>query len=202
MPRLFAGLIALTAWAGLAIQFGATFSNNGSIGETTWILLRFFTIITNLIVAITMTVVAMDRRVSPFVHAGVTLAIGLVGVVYATLLRGLVQLDGAALIADTIVHYIVPAMTLLYWLLIAPKYGLRWHHALLWSLYPLIYFGYAILRGSIDGRYPYPFMDVSVLGTARTALNALGLAIAFLMGGTAMVAFSRIAGRNRAQPLG
>ena len=202
MLRFFAGLVALTAWVGLAVQFGATFSNNGSIGGTIWILLRFFTIITNLIVAITMTAVAMDRRVSPFMHAGVTLAIGLVGVVYATLLRGLVQLDGAALIADTILHYIVPAITFLYWLLVAPKYGLRWHHALLWSRYPLIYFGYAILRGSIDGRYPYPFMDVGVLGAARTALNALGLAIAFLIAGAAMIAFSRVAGRNRAQPLG
>nr|WP_262984959.1 Pr6Pr family membrane protein [Sphingomonas daechungensis] len=149
-----------------------------------------------------MTAVALDRRVSSFIHAGVTLAIGLVGVVYVTLLRGLLQLEGAALIADTILHYAVPIMTVLYWIAIAPKYGLRWQHSLLWSLYPLAYFAYAIVRGSIDGRYPYPFMNLAELGPARTALNAVGLAIAFVIAGVLMVAFSRLAGRNRGRPLG
>lgn len=202
MPRLLAGLIAVMAWAGLAIQFGVTFGHVGSGSETVWILLRFFTIITNLIVAMTMTAVALDRRVSPFIHGGVTLAIVLVGAVYAILLHGLFHLEGAAQVADTILHFIVPAITALYWLAIAPKYGLRWHHALLWAVYPMLYFAYAILRGSIDGRYPYPFMDVTVLGAARTTLNALGLAIAFLIAGLGMVAFSRLLGRNRAQALG
>ncbi|GAA4751443.1 Pr6Pr family membrane protein [Sphingomonas daechungensis] len=202
MPRLLAVIIALTAWVGLGIQFYATFGTSGSVLETLWIILRFFTITTNLIVAVTMTAVALDRRVSSFIHAGVTLAIGLVGVVYVTLLRGLLQLEGAALIADTILHYAVPIMTVLYWIAIAPKYGLRWQHSLLWSLYPLAYFAYAIVRGSIDGRYPYPFMNLAELGPARTALNAVGLAIAFVIAGVLMVAFSRLAGRNRGRPLG
>ena len=202
MPRLFAALIALIAWFALGIQFYATFSANGSLAETIWILLRFFTIITNLFVAIIMTAVAMDRRVSPFLIGGVAVAIGLVGIVYLTLLRGLVHLEGPALLADTLLHYVVPIATVLYWLTIAPKFGLRWHHPLLWSLYPLAYFGYAIVRGSIDGRYPYPFMDVAKLGAAQTVLNALVLAAAFVIAGLSMVAFSRLLGRNRSGPLG
>jgi hypothetical protein len=90
----------------------------------------------------------------------------------------------------------------LYWLIIAPKFGLRWHHPLLWSLYPLAYFGYAIVRGSIDGRYPYPFMDVTKLGAGQTALNAFGLAAAFVIAGLLMVAYSRFAGRNQTRLLG
>ena len=202
MPRVFAALIALIAWAGLGIQFYATFSGNGLVVETIWILLRFFTIITNLLVAIAMTAIAADRRVSPFLQAGLALAIGLVGVVYMTLLRGLVHLEGAALLADTLLHYIVPIASVLYWLAIAPKFGLRWTHPLLWSLYPLAYFAYAILRGSVDARYPYPFMDVTVLGVGRTALNAVGLATAFVIAGLGMVAISRLAGRNQVRPLG
>ena len=202
MPRLFAALIAAIAWAALGIQFYTTFSANGSVPETVWILLRFFTIITNLIVATIMTAVAMDRRVSPFLQAGVALAIGLVGVVYMTLLRGLVQLEGPALFADTLLHYVVPIATLLYWLIIAPKLGLRWHHPFLWSLYPLAYFGYAIARGSIDGRYPYPFMDVTKLGAGQTTLNALALAAAFVVAGLLMVAYSRLVGGNQTRPLG
>lgn len=202
MARVFAGLIALIAWAGLGIQFGATLSANGSIAETIWILLRFFTILTNLLVAIVMTAIAADKRISPFLQAGLTLAIGLVGVVYVTLLRGLLHLEGPALLADTLLHYAVPAATVLYWLAVAPKFGLRWHHPLLWSLYPLLYFGYAIVRGSIDGRYPYPFMDVAALGLGRTTMNAIGLALAFVIAGLGMVAISRLFRRNGAQPLG
>lgn len=202
MPRIFAGLIALIAWAGLGTQFYATFSGSGSVPETIWILLRFFTIITNLLVAIAMTAIAADRRVSPFLQAGLALAIGLVGVVYMTLLHGLVQLEGAALFADTLLHYVVPIGSVLYWLVISPKFGLRWTHPLLWSLYPLAYFAYAIVRGSIDGRYPYPFMDVTKLGGAQTALNALGLAAAFVIAGLGMVTISRLVGRNQVRPLG
>lgn len=202
MPRLFAALIAVIAWAALGIQFHATFSANGSVPETIWILLRFFTIITNLLVAIIMTAVTIDRRVSPFLQAGAALAIGLVGVVYMTLLRGLVHLEGPALLADTLLHYVVPIAMVLYWLVIAPKLGLRWHHPLLWSAYPLAYFGYAIVRGSIDGRYPYPFMDVTKLGPGQTAFNALGLAAAFVISGLLMVAYSRFMGRDQTRPLG
>jgi hypothetical protein len=202
MPRLFAALIALVAWAALGIQFYATFSSNGSLPETIWILLRFFTVITNLLVAIIMTAVAMDRRVSPFLIGGSAVAIGLVGIVYITLLRGLVELEGPDLLADTLLHYVLPIAMVLYWLAIAPKFGLRWHHPFLWSLYPLAYFGYAVARGSIDGRYPYPFMDVAELGAAQTMLNALGLAAAFVIAGLLMVAFSRRIGRNWTRPLG
>ena len=202
MARLFAALIAVIAWAALGIQFYATFSANGSVPETFWILLRFFTIITNLLVAMFMTAVAMDRRMSPFLIGGLALAISLVGIVYMTLLRGLVHLEGPALLADTLLHYVVPIAMAIYWLVVAPKFGLRWHHPILWSLYPLAYFGYAILRGSIDGRYPYPFMDVTQLGAGQTALNALGLAASSVIAGLLMVAYSRFVGRNQTRPLG
>jgi len=144
----------------------------------------------------------MDRRVSPFLQAGTALAIGLVGIVYMTLLRGLVELEGPALLADTLLHYVVPIAMTLYWLAIAPKLGLRWLHPFLWSLYPLAYFGYAIVRGSVDGRYPYPFMDVTKLGPGQTTLNALGLAAAFVVAGILMVAYSRFVGRRQTRRLG
>ena len=50
MHRLAAAVIALVAWAGLVVQFAATFGQTGSIADTIWILLRFFTVITNLLV--------------------------------------------------------------------------------------------------------------------------------------------------------
>ena len=88
MHRFLALLIAFAAGAGLVVQFAATYEHTGSLAATPWVLLRFFTIVTNLIVAATMTAVASGRRVSAFTLAGVTMAILFVGVIYALLLAG------------------------------------------------------------------------------------------------------------------
>lgn len=191
MHRIAAALVALLAWAGLAVQLKWSLDQTGDLLFSLWILGRFFTILTNLLVAITMSFIAAGRRVSAFVQSGAVLAIILVGVVYALLLRGTVQLSGAAILADFLLHVVVPIAAAAYWLAFSPKIGLSWRDPLLWSLYPLAYFGYALLRGSIDGRYPYPFMNLDQLGLARTLLNALGIAIGFILAGWLMVAIGR-----------
>ena len=191
MHRIAAAIVALLAWAGLAVQLKWSLDQTGDLLSSLWSLGRFFTILTNLLVAITMSFIAAGRRVSPFVQSGVVLAIILVGVVYALLLKGTVQLTGSAILADFLLHVIVPVAAAAYWLAFSPKIGLSWRDPLLWSLYPLAYFAYALMRGSIDGRYPYPFMNLDQLGLARTLLNALGIAIGFVLAGWLMVAIGR-----------
>ena len=187
MHRAAAALVAIICWAGLAIQFSATFAHQHDIAATLWILARFFTIITNLLVAIAMTSVAVDRPVSPPILGGLTLAILLVGVVYATLLAGLQHLTGPALLADVLLHKVSPVAMALWWLLFAPRARLKRNAPLWWAAYPLAYFAYAIARGHYDGRYPYPFMDVGKIGWLQTALNAGGIALAFIIAGFLLV---------------
>jgi hypothetical protein len=187
MDKALAALVAIICWAGLAIQFSATYANHHDIIATLWILARFFTVITNLLVAVTMTAVAIGRRVSPFVLGGLKLAILLVGAVYMTLLRGLMELSGGALLADMLLHKVSPVAMALWWLLFAPKKALKWNAALQWAAYPLGYFAYALARGHFDGRYPYPFIDVGRLGWAQTLINAGGIAMAFILAGFALV---------------
>jgi hypothetical protein len=204
MHRPAAAAVALAAWAGLAVQFAATFGHNGSVLLTFWILLRFFTIITNLLVALTMTRVAAGRRVSAFALAGLTVAILFVAAIYAALLHGLYPLSGLALVADILLHYAVPATMAVYWLAFAPKIGLEWQDPLLWCAYPIAYLAYVVVRGSVDGRYPYPFVDVPALGYGRTALNSLMLFAAYTLAGLALVAIGRFLARRRGArgPLG
>ena len=187
MHRAAAALVAIICWAGLAIQFASTFSNQHDVATTLWVLARFFTIITNLLVAIAMTCVAIDRPVSPSILGGVTLSILLVGVVYMTLLRGLHELGGSALLADTLLHKVSPVAMGLWWLLFAPRARLERSAPLWWAAYPLAYFAYALVRGHFDSKYPYPFMDVAKIGWLQTALNAGGIAIGFMLAGFALV---------------
>lgn len=198
MARLAAVLIALVAWAGLAIQFQATLANGYSVGETLWILLRFFTIITNIGVAATMTLLALGKRLSPSWLGGMMLAILLVGVVYMTLLRGLLELSGGALLADMLLHKATPVLMTLWWLAFAAKGRLKWRDPVLWAIYPVAYLPYALTRGAAEGIYAYPFINVADLGWGGVLTTCTVIALAFVIAGLGLVALDRKLGVARA----
>jgi hypothetical protein len=187
MPRLAAALVAIVCWAGLAVQFSSTYGNQHDVLASLWVLARFFTIITNLLLAVAMTMAATGGRVPAIVLGGLTLAILFVGVIYATLLQNLYHLTGGARVADILLHKVSPALMALWWLLFAPRKRLKWSAPLWWSLYPLGYLAYALGRGRLDGRYPYPFIDLGRLGWLQTALNSGGIALAFIIAGLTLV---------------
>jgi len=187
MRNAAAAIVALICWAGLAIQFSATYANQHDVVTTLWILVRFFTVLTNLALAFIMTWVAIGRRISPFLLGGITLAILLVGVVYMTLLRGLLELSGSALLADTLLHKVSPVAMALWWLFFAPRAKLKKSDPIWWAAYPLAYFVYALVRGHYEGKYPYPFVDLGKLGPVQTAINAGGIAMAFILAGFVLV---------------
>ena len=191
IPRAGAALIALVCWAGIALQFSASYGHSHDVLTTLWTLARFFTIISNLALAIVMTVVALNGRVSPFLLGGLTLAIILVGLVYVTLLRGLHPLSGPALLANHLLHYASPLLTAGYWLALTPHGRLRWSAPLWWTLFPGIYFIYALARGAIDGRYPYPFLDAGSIGLARAIVNGAVIGAFFIPSGLALVWLDR-----------
>ena len=83
--RSAAAAVAAICWAALVIQFNATLSQTGSAYAALWIILRFFTVTTNLLVAAAMTKAAFNDRVPPVLLGGATVAILLVGVVYMTI---------------------------------------------------------------------------------------------------------------------
>ena len=135
MPlRLAAGAVALVAWVGLAVQLHATLEWTGSVSTAVWALLRYFTIIANLAVAVVLTAVATGAPgCSPGLLGGVTLVVALVGAVYAVLLRGLIELSGADSLADTVLHVATPVLAPLFWLFFAPKGGLSYRDPWVWA---------------------------------------------------------------------
>ena len=199
-PKLAAALVALVCWVGLALNFSATYASQGDVVATLWRLGHFFTIITNLALALVMTWLAFGGRVSPFIESGMTLAILLVGIVYVLLLHGLHPLSGRALIANHLLHYVSPVAMAVYWLLFTPHGRLKWQDAFWWGLYPLAYFIYVLARGAHGDGYPYPFINVTKLGAMQTGVNALGIAAGFTLCGFALVFIDRqLLGRGRSK---
>jgi len=183
--RAFAGLIAFVAWAGLVIQFGASTATYGSPLSAAWHLSLFFTILTNAALAATFTGLAFGRPAfgGPSLLGGIMLSTLLVGVVYSLLLAGTQVLTGGDKYANVFLHYAVPILAPLFWLICAPKGALRARDPLIWAAYPLAYLAYALVRGGIDGHYPYYFLNVGKVGSATVAGNAAAIAAGFLIAG-------------------
>jgi len=187
MARAAAALIAILCWIGLAFNFVSTHNAGHDAVATLWILVRYFTILTNLFLALVMTWIAIGGRPSAVTLGGLTLSILLVGIVYLVLLKGLHPLTGLAAISDFLLHDVTPLLTALWWLLFAPRARLKWNATLWWCIYPVAYLIYALVRGSADGKYPYPFLDVGKLGWMQAAMNIGGIALGFIIAGLGLV---------------
>lgn len=187
MARIGAGIVALTALTGLCVQFDATLAQTGSVGETLWTLLRFFTIWANILVVITFGPIALGRHVSPRRVGGTVLAILLVGIIYGLLLRGLLSLSGGALLADTLLHKVTPLLAPLWWIAFARKGRLGRRDPWIWAIFPAAYLPYALIRGMAEGHYAYPFINVAKLGIGQVAINAALIAIGFVLAGYVLV---------------
>ena len=159
--------------------------------EALWVNGRFFTILTNLLMAVSFTLVALGRVPAPRWLTGLMLWIGLVGLVYHAVLAALWDPEGLVLVADILVHTVTPLGTLIYWLFFVRKGGLRWGDLRLWIAWPLLYCVYALGRGAVDGIYPYPFLDVGALGLLGVLTNAAALGGAFALAGAVVLALTR-----------
>ncbi len=180
--RTLALVIALTAWIGLAVQFHVSSDRVGPPLATLWSMARYFTILTNLALAVTFTGVAAGRPGfgAPSLLGGVTLAILLVGVIFSLLLSDAFHPDGIEHLSNFLMHYVAPVLTPLFWLAFAQKGRLRLRDPLIWAAFPLTYLGYALLRGRVDGHYPYAFMDVALIGETHVAVNVAIISVGFM----------------------
>ena len=190
--RTFAAVIAAAAWAGLGLEFAIALGRWGSAAWALWSLLRFFTITTNLLIALVFTGIAAGRGhfARSWITAGLGLSILLVGIVFKLLLEGVVAVDSA--LGNALLHRVTPILVPLFWLAFTPKGQLRPTTPLVWVAYPVGYFAYALVRGAFGGIYPYPFMDVAAIGWGRTAINALVIGLGFTVTGFFWVWLDRI----------
>lgn len=88
------------------------------------------------------------------------------------------------------VHYIVPLLSLINWLIFADRTQLRYVWALVWTVIPWSYVVFALVKGAdgkpienTDSAYPYDFMDVSRHGWKRVILNCIAVAVVFVLTG-------------------
>lgn len=140
----FATVIALCAVLGLVLQFTVNRAENPTALATVWSLLRYFTILTNLMIAIVFSRMAITGRAATQpVTAALALWIAIVGVVYWGLLDATIEpREGVDWLSNHMVHTVTPLATALWWIAFAEKERLTFRHAVMWLAWPL---GYADL---------------------------------------------------------
>jgi hypothetical protein len=188
----FRFLSAVIGWMALGIQLFLLFqlaTRNGSHPITAVTkFFDYFTIFSNILVAIVFTVVSLrsgnpfsDFFTHPKVKGAVAVYISITGLIYFLLLRNLWHPTGLQWLADILLHYLMPIAYLIEWCCFTPKGVLSWKDALRWLVFPLGFGVWALIWGAIFGFYPYPFIDVKTLTNPRVFTNIAGLTVLFFV---------------------
>lgn len=157
-----------------------------------WRMLGYFTVLGNLATVLIMLRAVIRRKIRGGRAAMITVVMVVIGLGYHVLLAGIWAHQGLAWWADQGLHTAVPVLVVVWWVAFAPKGGLKWYDAVRWLIWPVLYVDYALVRGLASGFYPYPFMDISVLGIAQVMINVGVLLAAFLALGLLLVAVTRV----------
>lgn len=188
--RVWHGVVAALVLVAVVVQIVIAVRVGGSPHDTTAGLLRgsstpgriirvlsFFTIQSNLLSGLVSTQLALrpDRDGGGWraVRLASLFGITVTGIVYSTVLAKIHEPnDVAETFVNTIVHYVVPVMMILGWVLFGPRPRVERVTVVRSLLFPVLWLAYTLVRGAIWRWYPYPFLDVPSHGYGRVALNA------------------------------
>jgi hypothetical protein len=105
------------------------------------------------------------------------------------------------LITDLCLHYIVPIIYVVDWILFFPKDKTTWKLPLISLFWPIIYcifvyirafFGSEFYTGYGMSKYPYIFLDIDKIGILSVCLWILGLAVAHISLGYLFIAINKL----------
>jgi len=207
----FTVIAGIVAWSGVLLQLylslQLSLANGKTVVEGLVIFFGYFTILTNILVALVLTLPGIAPAspagrflARPGVGTATAAAIALVGIAYHLLLRTIWDPQGWQLVADVVLHYVTPVLYLFHWWGAVPKRELRLRHIGVWTGYPVAYLVYLLIRGEVTGLYPYPFLDLPALGWGRTMANALAVQAGFLIICLVLFAAGRLQGRSGTVP--
>lgn len=188
--KLFFGLLALSS----VLTEIVVLSDRGKLVPVNFF--SFFTIESNIFAASALllgaVMVGRTKQPSwlPMIRGAATLYMVMTGVIFSVLLSGLnVQLT--AIPWDNIVlHYIMPVVLVIDWIVDPPKKKMSFRQGLVWIIFPLVYVFYTLVRGALVGWYPYPFLNPATGGYDRIFFVSVFIMAAVLLLIQIMVQYS------------
>jgi hypothetical protein len=197
---LYRAGFALLVLAAVVYQ-AATMAGADTFDPTRFFL--FFTILSNVFGATLFLVLASRPRSShtpwlDFLRGASVVYLTITFIVVIWLLSG-ADLQVAIPWVDFVVHKIFPVVVVVDWLIDPPRSRIPFSRALLWLTYPLVWVVVTLVRGAVDGWYPYPFLNPANGGFGTVAFYVAAILVAFVavsaLVATAGNAMGRRAGR-------
>ena len=186
-------VVAVVAWAALLLQLALVVSGSAvlveddppGLGARIYRFFAYFTIESNLLVAVASTVLArepaLDRRGWRVARIAGLVGITVTGLVHFFLLRPLLDLDGLDRVADKLLHLVVPALALAAWAWVGPRPRVVAREAAYALCWPLVWLAWTLVVGRVDGWVPYPFLDADDKGWGSVAVVSVGITVLFLV---------------------
>lgn len=146
----------------------------------------FFTILSNLLAATIFfeggrRQLAGDAPVSDLWRGAAVVYMAITYIVFAVLLRDLQEeLQTHVGWVDSVLHRVMPIAVMADWLIEPPHAPIPFRRALAWLGFPLVWTAFTMIRGAIDGRYPYPFLDPANGGYGTVALYVVAILLLFV----------------------
>lgn len=192
-------LMALAVVAAIITQLATQISNHLSVAN----FFSFFTIQSNIIGAVAITVAALAGSAArgsvwlSQLRGAATLYMGVTGMIFSLLLSGADVQTPIPWVNSTL-HYIFPLFIVIDWLVDRSVRPLTFRQGLVFLSYPVAYGIYTLVRGPIVDWYPYPFLDPRTNGYVFVAVMmafvaVVALALAWLLCWTSRRDFRRTA---------
>jgi hypothetical protein len=141
----------------------------------------YLTIWSNVLGAVTAAALAIDPgrdgRIWRALRLDAVVLLAGGGVVHWFVLRPLLHLNGADLLADRLLHIVVPLLVVTGWLVSGPRGRAGWGDLGGFLVLPAVWLAYTLIRGAAAGWYPYPFVDAATHGYWRVTLNCVAIAV-------------------------
>jgi hypothetical protein len=185
--RIFFGILALIAiFTQLTIQI--------QHGNSVVNFFSFFTNLSNVFAAgvLLYSAIHVIRGGKPSIghdvlRAAAFIYLLIVGVVFTVLLRD-VDLGHLLPWVNNVLHYVMPLYVAIDFLYQPPNSKFSKKLITYWLLFPILYLVYSLIRGSIVGFYPYPFINPSQQGGYGTvALYCVAILILFVLSSLATI---------------
>ena len=201
MKNKYRIICAALAWTTIIAQYVVLITEGtfGGLGATTLAYFGFFTVLTNILVALAFSVPLLKptSRLRQFferqsVRAAIALYIFVVAVIYYGVLAKDHHPEGISAVLNVGLHFLLPVLYLIDWFLFADKDAMPFKTLPLWTAYPIAYGLFNLTRGALTGFYPYPFIDISKLGVSGVSLNMLGFTLFYAVGGAVFIGLGRV----------
>ena len=208
---IFALLIVLSVLFALSLQFSyiveTAKDNNITRLQAAGRFFLFFTVLTHLLLALSLLAITLIPSSSfgkffstASSSASIAVYIFFVGLIYNLLLRDLWKPQGWQLVANELLHLVIPVLYVLFWFLYSAKSSLQWKDSIIWLIYPFAYLCYMLIFGAAEEFYPYPFLNANDLGYSKIFLNAGGLLVVLVLLGLSFIAIGRLQKHNNRSP--